>query len=604
MTLLLNSNAISKAYGSRQLFSEISFGIFKGDKVGLVGPNGSGKSTLLKILAGIDLPDSGEITRRKNLRIGYVPQSSEYPDCSIEEYLINSLSNQNTSSHEREVHIKILLSKFGFKDLKQKTSALSGGWKKRLDLAKELLHSPDLLLLDEPTNHLDLEGIIWLEKFLKNEPITFMLTSHDRYFLQNAMTRIIELNSSFPQGIFISEGNYAHFLEKRNELIAYQQQRERVLSSKVRQELDWLRQSPKARTTKAQARVQEAGRLMDQFSELCQRNKRAKAKIDFESSERQTRKLLVIKNIAKSLGNQSLFSGIDLTFTPGMCLGIVGANGTGKSTLLKILAGEILPDKGTIKPADGLKIVYFDQHRQKLSPDITLKEALSPNSDTVFYRGSHIHVNSWAKRFLFSPERLALPVSQLSGGEKARISIAHLMLKPADLLLLDEPTNDLDIPTLETLEESLAEFTGAIALITHDRALLDRLATCVIGLGVKEMTPPLLADYDQWEQFLQQQQEKRQPKAALEAKIKTQKIKSPRSIQKLSFHEKKELEQMENAILSAEQQIATIEQKIKNLDPQQQLKAFQECCHDLDVAQKKMEALFLRWQDLENRSQQ
>lgn len=599
MTLLLNCHLLSKAFGSKQLFTDISFGIFKGDKIGLIGPNGSGKSTLLKILCSLENPDSGTVSCKKSIRIGYVPQTSTYSEIPIEDVVVEAMKEEHPHPvYERHIQANILLSKLGFKDPAQLANTLSGGWKKRLDIAKELINHPDILFLDEPTNHLDLEGILWLENFLKNEPISFLVTSHDRYFLDNIASKVMELNPAYPQGLFSADGGYSEFTEKRRLFFENQQQYERALASKVRGEVDWLRQSPKARTTKSSARIQSAGKLIDELAEIRTRNKQHKAKIDFEATDRQTRKLLTVKNLSKSLGNRLLFSGIDLTFTQGMRLGIVGMNGSGKTTLLKILAGEITPDKGTIKFAEGLRIVYFDQHRQMLNPDDTLRRALSPNSDTVIYRDQPIHVNSWGKRFLFSPDRMDLPVRQLSGGEKARIGIARLMLQPADILLLDEPTNDLDIPTLETLEQSLSEFPGAIALITHDRALLDRLATCVIGLGLPNESP-LLADYSQWEEFLKQRSSPVQTKKEPEVKASPS---SPKTKAKLSYMEKRELESMEAKILDTEQQIEKLTAHMHELSEQNNLTELQNVCINIDILQKELERLFLRWEELENKT--
>ena len=601
MTLLLNCHSLSKSFGAKQLFSNISFGIFKGDKIGLTGPNGSGKSTLLKILCSIEHPDNGSVAARKSLRIGYVPQTSLYTDTPIENFLMDAMKeDRQTPFYEKQVKVDILLSKFGFKDSSQKADTLSGGWKKRLDIAKELINSPDVLFLDEPTNHLDLEGIIWLESFLKNEPIAFLVTSHDRYFLDNIATKIMELNPAYAQGLFSSEGNYTQFVEKRETFFSQQQQTERALASKVRSEVDWLRQSPKARTTKSTARIQSAEKLIDELAEVRSRNKQTKATIDFEATDRQTRKLLTVKNLSKSLGYRVLFSGIDITFTQGMRLGIVGMNGSGKTTLLKLLAGEIAPDKGTIKMADGLRIVYFDQHRLMLNPNDTLRQALAPNSDTVVYRDQHIHVNSWGKRFLFYPDRMDLPVRQLSGGEKARIGIARLMLEPADLLLLDEPTNDLDIPTLETLEESLGEFPGAIALITHDRALLDRLATSVIGLGLPDEAP-LLADYRQWEELVKQRKalptsNSNQSKKSIEEKRST----PSQTVQKLSYKDKKELESMETTIVTIEQEIDKLTESMHEHTQKKQIAELEKVCEKIDSMQKELERLFHRWQELDD----
>lgn len=601
MSLLLSCQSLAKAHGSRQLFKEVSFGIFNGDKIGLIGPNGAGKSTLLKILAGIERSDQGTVSYKKSVRIGYVPQTSHYTSQSIEAVLLNAVSSQtHLPDYECRTQVAIMLSKLGFKNPQQEAQTLSGGWKKRLDLAKELINSPDILLLDEPTNHLDLEGILWLEKFLQTENFAFIITSHDRYFLQNVAHKVIELNPIYPQGIYTVEGNYLEFIEKRSEFLEQQQQYQQTLSSKVRGEIDWLRRSPKARTTKSSARIQSADKLIEDLGNLKARNKQAASKIDFESTNRQTHKLLAIKNLGKSLGGKQLFSGLNITLSPGVCLGIAGPNGCGKSTLLKLIAKEIQPDMGTIKYADDIRIVYFDQYRQQLPPEATLRNALAPESDTVIYRGKHIHVNSWAKRFLFTPDRMDLPVKQLSGGERARIQIARLMLQPADLLLLDEPTNDLDIATLETLEESLLEFPGAIVLITHDRALMDHLATSIIGLGLPGEIP-VLADYRQWEAYIEQKQTSTPAPQIVRSERKEKSSPSPVQ-KKLSYKEKKELEQMEDAIVTIEKKIASLHANLQKHTEDNDLTELQATCIKLESAQHELELLFQRWQELDSKA--
>ncbi len=602
MTLLLNCNDLEKAHGARVLFKGVSFGISKNDKIGLIGPNGAGKSTLLRILSGEDSADSGTLAAKKYLRTSLVPQISSYPSDPILDVIVNAISKDNHNpQHVRLSQAETILSKLGFTDFYQNAHALSGGWKKRLDLAKALINAPELLLLDEPTNHLDVEGIQWLGNFLKKEnSLAFVVTSHDRYFLQKVATKMIELNPHYPNGIFACDGSYEEFLVKREEFLNYQLECEQALKTKSGSEQEWLRRSPKARTTKSRARIQEAGRLLDELTELRSRNKRSTAKIDFETSDRQTKKLLVAKNISKKMGDRLLFSHLDLTLTPGLRLGIVGANGTGKTTLLKVLAGQLEPDQGTIKSADDLKIVYFDQHRQLLRDDISLKEALCPNGDTVFYRGKNIHVNSWAKRFLFEPWRLTLPIKQLSGGERARIGIAKLMLQPADLLFLDEPTNDLDIETLETLEESLSEFPGAVVLITHDLALLDGVTNAILGLGILGENP-LLADYSQWEDFVQERQIKAvEPLPELKAAPKPKEATAPK---KLSWAEQKEMEQMESAILKVEAEMTELENQAEAYSASQSdnIHELQEIYRKLGEAQEKLDQLFHRWQELETR---
>lgn len=598
MTLLLSCESISKSYGSHTLFNQISLGIFKGDKIGVVGPNGSGKSTFLKILAGLETPDSGIVAAKRQLRVGYVPQTSTYPNQPIDDFLLTTFKEMTSSEeHDRRVQISIILGKLGFEDQSQSAATLSGGWKKRLDIAKALMLSPDLILFDEPTNHLDLEGILWLEGFLQREPFTYAIISHDRYFLENVTTRMIELNKSYPKGIFVVEGPYHEFLEKREEYLSGQIQYQKSLASKVRAEIEWLRQSPKARTTKAQSRIKQAGELMEELAQVKTRTKQNKAQIDFAATDRLTRKLLAAKNLTKTIEGKQLFSGLDFILSPGVRMGIVGSNGTGKTTLLKLLAGELSPDKGTLKYADGIRIAYFDQHRAKLPSNITLRQALAPDNEMIHYRGQHIHVNSWCKRFLFTPDRLDLPISQLSGGEKARVCIARFMLQEADILLLDEPTNDLDIQTLEVLEESLLEFPGAVVLITHDRYMLDQICNVLLGLGVKG-DQYLFADYFQWEAYLEQQREK---VPALEKNMEDKKRPRQESVKKLSYHEKRELEQMEEKIIQLEKRICELHSQAD--DPKLALDAskLQVVCQELHAAQEQLESLFLRWQELESK---
>jgi ABC transport system ATP-binding/permease protein len=586
---LIGIHSLSKAFGTQTLFENISFTVSEGEKIGLLGPNGAGKSTLLKILTNLEQPDSGSISYRQGIRLGYSSQSPEFEGDSIENILLSSTDKEDEV--ERTIRAHTLLSKAQFTDFSQNARALSGGWKKRLDVVRAMMNEPDLLLLDEPTNHLDLEGILWLEKLLGRENINFIVVSHDRYFLENITTKIIELNPIYPQGVFISDGSMSTYMERREENLLAQQQQERGLAAHLRGEVEWLKKSPRARTTKSRSRIQKAYQLIEEHSQLKRRNKTTKVDIDFTASERETRKLVSTKNLTKSLGGRLLFKGIDLILSPGSRLGIVGKNGTGKTTLLRILAGELQQDVGTIKYADGLSLVYFDQHREKIPPDITLREALSPTGDMVNFRGLPIHVNGWAKKFLFSPDRLKLPVRLLSGGERARILIARLMLKSADILFLDEPTNDLDIATLEVIEESLKEFRGACVLISHDRCLMDRVCTQILGLG-EGVEDQLFAEYSQFEEAIGDKDSKKDAKSTKE-KPTTEKQKM------LSYKEQRELEGMEERILSLENEIQEFEQKLSFSHIAEDSNKSLECYRFLAAAQKKLEAQYARWQELE-----
>ncbi|EFB42679.1 MULTISPECIES: ABC-F family ATP-binding cassette domain-containing protein [Parachlamydia] len=597
MSPLINCHKISKTFGSRLLFDQLNLSIFKGDKIGIVGPNGAGKSTLLKILAGLEHADNGTIALRQNLKVGYVPQDAVFPDATVEEILRKPLLSSSLHDYEQDALVSKMLSKLGFEDASQSTTILSGGWKKRLSIGLQLIQSPDILLLDEPTNHLDLEGILWLEKFLNRENPTFLLISHDRFFLENTTSKMLELNRMFPDGLFLVDGTYSTFLERKDQFLSGQQQYERSLAGKTREEIAWLKKSPQARTTKAQSRVQQTHRLIDELAEVKSRNKVTNAQIDFSSTERQTRKLLTVKNLAKTLGDKLLFRKVDFILSPGMRLGIIGLNGSGKSTLLKMLAKEIEPDVGTLKFADGVQIAYFDQQREELPLNLPLRNALAPDGEYVNYQGQSLHINSWCKRFQFSSERLDLPLHKLSGGEKARVLIARLMLKPADILLLDEPTNDLDISTLEVLEESLLQFPGAVVLITHDRYLLDRVSTTLIGLGLSE-EPTFFADYTQWETYQQTFKQETEPKTQKKNKQPEKESAKPK---KLTYAEELERQGMTDKIIMIETKLEELHKKAEMVsDDATKLHA---TCQELTLTQEKLDQLYARWEELENKAQ-
>jgi ATP-binding cassette subfamily F protein uup len=593
--VLLSCEAISKAYGAQTLFSELSFGLCEGDRVGLVGPNGSGKSTFLKILAGFETPDSGTRSVRRLVRVGYVPQDPVFPsDLTVTEVLHEALVTDPREDFEKAATVTITLGRAGFNDMHQSVGALSGGWNKRLAIARELVQVPAVLLMDEPTNHLDVEGIVWLEKLLQSEPLAYLVVSHDRYFLENVATRMLELNRIYPDGLFDTDGRYSDFLEKRDQALRNQAAYQASLANTVRREIDWLRHGPKARTTKAQARIQEAERRMQELEDLQERTIQETATIDFTSSDRKTKKLLVARQLTKTFGHKRILNRVDLTLKPGTRLGLLGPNGSGKTTLLRLLVGTMAPDGGDIERAENLQIVYFDQNREALDQDLSLKRALVPEGDTVIYRGRPIHVASWAKRFLFRSDQFEMPVRQLSGGEQARILIARLMLQPADILILDEPTNDLDIPTLEVLEESLVDFPGTLVLVTHDRYLLDRVSTIILALdGTGEAL--FFADYAQWEAA--QKVTTPEPRIVTAKPPRRDVQRAPR----LSSLEKREWEQMEEKILAAEEALAACQRALDDPAVASDPVAVQQRYAALEEARMAVDTLYARWAELEEK---
>ena len=547
MASVLSCRELSKARDGRVLFRELSFALEDGARLGLIGPNGSGKTTLLETLAGREPPDSGEIALRRGAKLAYAPQESVFePEKTAKQIVLAALSGSSLNEHEREVQAEIALGKAGFSDLDQPAGSLSGGWRKRLAIAAELVGEPDVLLLDEPTNHLDLDGVAWLESLLGAEGFACIFISHDRYFLENVASETAEVSPAYPSGFFRVSGAYSMFLEKRAEALAAQSKRLEKLENKVQREIAWLRSGPKARTGKSRSRIQRAWAAIDDLSQAEARQKAGRAGIDFDSSGRKTKRLLVAQGVGKSLAGKQLFGGLDFQLSPGVRMGVVGPNGSGKTTLLNLIRGALEPDEGEIRRAEGLRVVTLDQERSALREDASLERALCPDGDAVLYRGRSLHVAAWAKRFLFRPEQLALPISRLSGGERARVAVARLMLEEADLLALDEPTNDLDINTLEVLEENLEDFPGAMALVTHDRHLLDRVTNIVVGID-GDGTAALYGDYEQW---LRARAERR--KTALNGSSRPRVDRSANRAVKLSYHEQREWETMEAEIENGE----------------------------------------------------
>jgi ABC transport system ATP-binding/permease protein len=591
MAVLLSGSGLSKSFGARVLFESLSLSISEGDRTGLIGPNGSGKTTLLEILAGKEAPDAGIRALRKQTKLAYVPQDSLFGrDDTVGSVLRAALEGLALEEEEKRVRVEVMLDRAGFETAATAATALSGGWKKRLAIAAALVTSPDVLLLDEPTNHLDLEGILWLETAIEAANACLVVT-HDRYFLENVATQMVEVNPVYPECAFQVKGNYSEFIERREEFLEAQAKQQESLATKVRREVEWLRRGPKARTGKSRARVDAAGRLIEELSAATVRSRTATAQIDFTASDRKTKRLIEVEGIGKTLGGRRLFQNLNLTLAPGVRVGLVGANGSGKTTLLKILEGAMGPDEGTVQRAERLQIVSFAQDRgAHLDLDISLRRTLCPEGDSVIYRGRPTHVAGWAKRFLFKDEQLEMPVSRLSGGERARVMIARLMLAAADVLLLDEPTNDLDIPTLEVLEDSLLEFSGAVVLVSHDRYLLDRVSTMVIGLDGSEGR--IFADYSQWEASQNEPREERPvvQGARLPALAEGSK-------KKLAYLEQREWDGMEAKILEAEQALGYWQRELQAAASD--AKRVTEAYEKLQDAQRRVEDLYARWAELE-----
>ncbi len=618
--LLISCTQITKTYSLTPLFTDLSIAVSDGDKIGLIGPNGAGKSTLLHILAGQEQPDAGSVSVTKGSYVRLIEQEPSFPEGAtaascIREAVANRAEWGHLTEEEIDCRVGMALSMGHFPAPDAPAETLSGGWRKRLAISCALATEPEVLLLDEPTNALDFAGIWWLEEVLRSARFPFVMVCHDRSFLQRVVNRIVEINPCYEGGTFNSAGNYGDYLERREQYLTAQSQYRESLATKVRREVEWLRRGAKARTTKAQGRIREAGVLMEELDRVLTRTKAGDSQVglDLTASGRQTKRLMVLKGVGHGWGERRLISELNLVLTPGMKLGLAGPNGSGKTTLLRLLAGELQPEAGQINTADNLKIVYFDQRRESLNPTHTLRQAFAPEGDHVIFRGKQVHVAAWAKRFLFSPEDLVLPVERLSGGEKARVILSRLMLREADILLLDEPTNDLDIATRDLLEENLMEFQGAVVVVSHDQYLLERICSGLLVLD-GEGAVSTFADLAQWETW----EKSGGSKAARDGGrdeggagcagtgggSQSQSQSQSRQQQRpprLTYMELKELEAMEGRIEAAEAELEAARSELE--DPANATKAevLVAAFERKNMAQEVVDSLYERWSWLEEK---
>jgi ATP-binding cassette subfamily F protein uup len=601
---IINVQKISKSFGANPLFQEVSFTVSEGDRIGLIGPNGSGKSTLLRILAGTVEADEGGIALRKRAQVSYVEQESKFAaGDTVRSVVEGALERARVAASERGTRFAETLGRAGFVDVEASAASLSGGWQKRLAIAEALVQAPDILLLDEPTNHLDLAGIEWLEELLRGAAFACVVVSHDRYFLENVATGMAELSRVYPDGILRVAGNYTTFLEKKEEFLHAQSKRHEALENLVHNEIEWLRRGAKARTRKSKARIGKANELIADLADLNVRTRTETAQIDFSASERKTKRLIELEDVAYEIGGRTLFEKLNFIVTAGLRVGLVGPNGSGKTTLLKLLRGELAPTSGEIRRAEWLRMVYFDQSRA-LDTNVTLRRALAPEGDSVIYQERQIHVASWAARFLFTGEQLNQPVERLSGGERARVLIAQLMLQPADVLLLDEPTNDLDIPTLEILEESLLEFRGSLVLVTHDRYMLDRVSNIVLGLDGKGHSESF-ADYSQWESWQAERDEDARPSGRVVSRGAGSNgadgNKSAPAKGKLSYLEAREYAGIETRVEEAEEVLQAMRGRLEDPAIASDGPRLMAAQAEMDAAQRVLDELYARWAELEKK---
>lgn len=573
----MSVHEISKSFGGHLLFEKLSFSLHKGDKIGLIGANGTGKSSLLKLLGQFEGVDEGTIVPRQGLKVYYVPQEEQFMPKSCGQVLEEFAKQLDCADYE----VDIALSQLGLLEKKETNSDnLSGGEKKRLSLAKALLAKAHLYLFDEPTNHLDIDGIELLESLLTRHFATFVIISHDQFLLEKVCNQFIELNFQFLEGFFTKKGDYREYLRRKTEVLSDLKAQKLSLQSKVRRENEWLKQNPKARTSKSKSRIDQAVELNKELSTLQDKAHLPTVEWSFSHSGSGTKKLIETKKAAFD----PFIPPLDLVIGPNSRIGICGPNGCGKTTLIKLLGGLLAPSSGKVKQAEDVRVLYFDQLRNTIDEATTLKDAICPGGDTVRIRSGNKHINGYIKLFGFSQSQLPSPLSHLSGGERAKAYIARLLHQSADVLILDEPTNDLDIFTINLLINSLKEFPGGIIFVTHDRWMLQSLASEMIGFTPHEG----MKKYPTFEMWAESRSKKE-----IKAKKSLSKPKEPKST--LSYKEKKELELIEAKIEMLEAEYATLENASQPTDPKELLAH----CQEMDEKQQAIQALYSRWEALE-----
>jgi ATP-binding cassette subfamily F protein uup len=596
--ILLSAHELGHAFGARPLFEGVSFTLADGDRVGLIGPNGAGKSTLLRIVAGELTADQGTLAPRSRLRVGHLAQTPEFPpEITVREAVRQGLPPSAGADHEALVDELLARLELAGEAAGENAPVerLSGGWRKRVALARALVTDPELLLLDEPTNHLDVESILWLERLLAGSRFATITVTHDRMFLQRVANRILELDRRNAGGLLDVAGDYATFVERKAAAMAAQEQKEQTLRNTLRRETEWLRRGPSARTTKQQARIQRAAVLAEEVGELGGRNQQQRVEVDFQASGRKPKRLIEGRALSKSYGERRVFEGVDVFIAPGTRLGLLGPNGCGKSTLLRVLVGAEAPSTGTVLQADGLSFAFFEQDRAALDPTVSVVDTVCPDGDYVDLAGARVHRHGYLERFLFRAEQMNMPVSMLSGGEQSRLLLARLMLRPAQVLVLDEPTNDLDLPTLRVLEDALASFGGAVLLVSHDRYFVGQVATQLLAFH----THPdelgrvsAFADLAQWEAWrATQAAPRRRSGAAAET--------SRAPSKKLSYKDQREWDTIESRITAAEAHLAALAAQLEHPDTVSDAPRLIALQEEMAAARAAIDDIYTRWAELE-----
>jgi ATP-binding cassette subfamily F protein uup len=587
MISYLQVSELGKSFGDLVLFEDLSFGIAKDQKTALIAKNGTGKTTLLNILAGKESPDKGDVVYRNDVRVGYLAQEPQMdPEKTTHEFVFRSsnkmlnviqkyeraMASGNSEelsaaidqmdrlgAWDHEVKVNQILSQLNIKDFNRKIKQLSGGEKKRVALAEALIHEPDFLILDEPTNHLDLNMIEWLEEYLKNSPFTLLMVTHDRYFLDRVCNDILELEGS---SLYRYKGNYSYFLKKRSERIHNQEKEIEKARNQLRKEEDWIKRMPKARGTKAKHRIDNYYRLKDVAS---QEREEEEMKVDFEAS-RMGKKIMILKNLSKSIQNTPLISRFSYQFERFEKIGIVGPNGSGKTTFLNLIVGDDTPDEGYIEAGETIKFGYYRQEGMSFDEDQRVIDIAQGVADAVTMSdGSVLTAKQFLNYFLFDYDKQYVKVEKLSGGEKRRLYLLTILMKKPNFLILDEPTNDLDIMTLNVLENYLQQFNGCVLIVSHDRYFMDNIVDHIFVFRSRGEVKDYPGTYTQYRDKIMDTFAKEKPE---KTKKKSKEKPKPRKKSSVTHKQKQEYQKLEKEIEALEEEKKSIEEEMNsgNLD--------------------------------------
>lgn len=614
---------ISKSYSEKILLDDVSFGINEGEKIGVLGINGTGKSTLLKIIAEVETYDSGKIIKARNANIEYLPQNPEFDTeltvieqvfkgtspimklISEYEYTIEKLSKNPEDNNlqtklldlnqqmdtmnawQIESEAKSILTKLGISNFDDKIEFLSGGQKKRIALASALINSCDLLILDEPTNHMDNDTIIWLEEYLNNRKGSLIMITHDRYFLDRVVNKIVEVDKG---KLYSYLGNYSKFLELKQEREESILASERKRKSIFRKELEWIRRGARARSTKQKARIDRFEQLKENKLETNDNN------IDvFVGSSRLGKKVIEINNISKSFGSKRILSDFEYTLSKGDRVGIIGNNGCGKSTLINMIVGNIKPDSGNIDIGSTVKIGYFSQENEHMDENLRVIEYIKEEAECMYTADNkHISASTMLERFLFNKDAQWSLISKLSGGEKRRLYLLRVLMKSPNVLILDEPTNDLDIQTLRILEDYLDEFDGCVITVSHDRYFLDRVVNKILSFKGDSTIEHYVGNYSDYKSFCDQKQEV-VVKETVQKKDKSSYKKKDTRL-KFTFKEQKEYEEIDGVIEKLENNISDIDESINGCGSD--FEKLQELTKEKEELESVLEEKMERWEYL------